>query len=364
MKTKILFISPNLSSGGAERQIVTVALLLKDRGYKVEFLCYAEGNFYEHILQAKSIKVNWILLPNYLRRMLVVRRFIRKGGYDTVISFLEIPCFLNNFAAIGGKKWKVITGERNSKESTFTSVKNKIFCKFQKYSDCIVCNSENARQMWLRHYSKYASKLKVIYNTVTLQPISTEYVPKRDGRLHIVVAASYQYLKNPIGVVRALFLMSEEERKTLRIDWYGKTQVAKGDTRAYDEAVSLIKEYGLEQEIALHEATKEIHNRMNEADVVGLFSSVEGLPNAICEAMSLGKPIIMSKVSDYRVLVDEANGYLCDWDSVESIKVALLHAASLSAEELKQKGEQSQRKAKKLFSAEDVIDKWEKIATK
>lgn len=355
---RILFLSPNLGSGGAERQMVTVASLLKDKGYDVEFLCYREGSFYEHILKDKGIKVHWIIQSNYLKRMLTVRCFIRKGGYNAIVSFLQTPCFLNNFAAVGGKKWKVITGERNSKEYFFKSKRGKVFAWFQRYSDAIVCNSENARNMWVKYYPQYENKLKVIYNTVTLQPVSTEYVPKRDGRLHIVVAASYQYLKNPIGVVNALILLSDNERSMIRIDWYGKKEVLSGDTRAYDEAIELIKQHGLGDVIELHEDTKEIHDRMHEADMIGLFSSVEGLPNAICEGMTLGKPVIMSKVSDYNVLIDESNGFLCDWDSAESIKNVLIEASSLSVDDLGQMGECSRLKAERLFENASVIDKW------
>lgn len=355
---RILFLSPNLGSGGAERQMATVASLLKDKGYDVELLCYAEGDFYEHILKAKGIRVHWIILPNYFKRMMRVRIFIRKGGYDVVVSFLETPCFLNNFAAVGGRKWKIITGERNSKEKHLKSKRGKVFAWFQRYSDVIVCNSENARKMWLKYYPQYEHKLKVIYNTVTLQPVSTEYIPKRDGRLHIVVAASYQYLKNPIGVVNALVLMSDEEKRKVRIDWYGKKEVLSGDTRAYDEAIELIEQHGLGDVIALHADTKDIHDRMHEADMVGLFSSVEGLPNAICEGMSLGKPVIMSKVSDYDVLIDESNGFLCDWDSAESIRDVFIKASSLTVDELRKMGECSKNKAQGLFSNENVIGKW------
>lgn len=355
---RILFLSPNLDSGGAERQIVTVASLFNDKGYDVEFLCYIEGNFYEHILKAKGIKVHWINQFNYFKRMFTVRRFIRKGGYNAIVSFLQTPCFLNNFAAVGGKKWKVITGERNSKEYFFKTKKGKIFAWFQRYSDVIVCNSENARKMWLKYYPQYEHKLKVIYNTVTLQPVSTKYIPKRDGRLHIVVAASYQYLKNPIGVVKALALMSDEEKEKIRIDWYGRKEAVRGDTRAYDEAIELIKQHGLGDVIALHEDTKDIHNRMHEADMVGLFSRVEGLPNAICEGMSLGKPVIMSKVSDYNVLIDESNGFLCDWDSAESIRDVFIKASSLTIDKLVQMGECSRHKAERLFENASVIDKW------
>lgn len=361
---RILFLSPNLGSGGAERQIVTVASLFKDKGHDVEFLCYSEGNFYEHILKDKGITVHWIILPDYFKRMLTVRRFIRKGGYNAIVSFLQTPNFLNNFAAVGGKKWKVIIGERSAKEDFFKSKRGKVFAWFQRYSDAIVCNSENARNMWVKYYPQYENKLKVIYNTVTLQPVSTKYIPKRNGRLHMVVAASYQYLKNPIGVVNALVLMNDEEREKIRIDWYGRKEVVRGDTRAYDEAIELIKQYGLGDVIALHGDTKEIHDRMQEADMIALFSSREGLPNAICEGMTLGKPIIMSKVSDYDVLIDESNGFLCDWDSAESIRDVFIKASSLTIDKLVQMGECSEQKAKMLFSNEAIIDKWIELIEK
>lgn len=366
---RILFLSPNLGSGGAERQIVTVASLFKGKGYDVEFLCYADGDFYAHILNDKGIKISWLdVQVKSFVGIVKIFNFICKGCFDVVVSFLDLPNFFNVIMSLSlkGKRWKIITGERSSAIAEFFNGynKNRIYTWVQHYSDFIVCNSENARQNWLKYYPQCENRIKVIYNTVNLQPVSTEYIPKRDSRLHIVVAASYQYLKNPIGVVKALALMSDEEREKIRIDWYGRKEVVRGDTIAYDEAIELIKQHGLGDVIALHGDTKEIHDRMQEADMIALFSSREGLPNAICEGMTLGKPVIMSKVSDYDVLIDESNGFLCDWDSAESIKNVLIEASSLSVDELRQMGECSERKAKMMFSNETIIDKWIELIKK
>lgn len=360
---RVLFISPNLGrgGGGAERQIVTVACLLKEAGCEVEFLCYAEGDFYARILEERRVPIHWRVLSNPLRRMLVVRRFIHRGRYDAVVSFLETPNFLNNFAAVGGKRWKVITGERSAQKRTFFSKKGRVFCWFQRYADYIVCNSENARQMWERYQLKYVSKLKVIYNSVTLRPVTSEYVPRRDGKLHVVVAASYQYLKNTIGLIKALALLSEEERGKIRVDWYGKREIAAVGTKVYDECLVEIDKCGLQNVISLHEDTMAIHNRMNEADVVALFSKYEGLPNAICEGMTLGKPIIMTRVSDYNVLVDETNGVLCDWDKPETIKEAFVEMMNLREEKLLTMGECSRRKAEELFRRDKILQVWERL---
>lgn len=357
---RILFLTPNLGSGGggAERQIVTVACALKKRGLDCEFLCYCEGDFYAPILEKKGISIQWLLQPQYVKRTCSVRQFIRKGHYDAVISFLQTPGFLNCFSAVGGKKWKVITGERSSVQGFFSTRKGRLYCKFQRFSDAIVCNSDNARQMWVRHNPHYSNKLKVIYNAVSLQPITSVYVPRRDGRLHVVVAASYQYLKNPIGLIKALSLLPKNERSCLSVDWYGKFEVEGGDAKAYCESLQLIETYGLQDVITLHGPCSDIQNKMNEADVVGLFSMLEGLPNAVCEAMTIGKPIIMTKVSDYKTLVDVSNGFLCEWDDPLSIANAIKSALSVDNDDLLRMGASSRLKAMKLFSEENVAEQW------
>lgn len=355
---KILFLTSNLSSGGAERQMVTLARILKKQGLHIEFLCYSGEDFYSSILKEDAITVHWKIFKNYFLRLISVRRFIRKGEYDCVISFLEVANFLNNFSAIGGKAWRVITGERSSKKRTFHSKRGKVFGWFQRYCDAIVCNSHNAKDMWERNFPQYKDKLSVIYNPVILQEVTSDYIPKKNGKLHIVVAASYQYLKNPIGLIKALALVNEEKREKIEVNWYGRIEVTKGDSRAYEESVSLIKEYKLETVIHLNESTKEIANKMNEADVVALFSELEGLPNAICEGMMMGKPIIMTRVSDYDRLVDETNGFLCDWDNIDTIKEAVISAINLSKETILSMGENSKKKAQTLFSNEEILSLW------
>lgn len=362
MMKRILFLAADLCSGGAERQMVTVACLLKSKGYDVMFYCYDKADFYADTLNNADIPIVWDLEPsNYLKRLFKVRKFIRKGRFDSVISFLPTCNFLNDVAAIGKKRWKVITGERSSRESTFTSKRGKFFGWLQRYSDSIVCNSQNAHNMWKEYYPNYTEKLKVIYNNVQIGTILSGYEPKIDGKLHIIVAATYQYLKNPLGLVEALSLMSNEEKKQLVIDWYGRKEMSRGNSRAFDETAKAIEKNGFQEVFRLHSDTKEISDKMNQADAVMLLSEFEGLPNVICEGMTIGKPIIMTKVSDYQILVDESNGFLCDWNKPESIKEAILKMAALSKDQLQTMGQHSKEKASILFSKDAISQNWEAI---
>ena len=355
---KLLLLISNLGSGGAERQLVTLAVLFKEKGIDVEFVVYHKDDFFKHILDNNGIKVNKLNPKNNIDRIVTVRRFIRQSNCNGVISFLEINNFLGCVSAFGGKKWKLITNELSSKESTFLSRQGKIFGWFQRYSDTIICNSYNAKAMWANYYPEYKNKLSVIYNPINMPEITSEYVPKRNGKLHLVIAASYQYLKNPIGLIHALALLNEEEKNKIEVNWYGRIEITGGNRKPYDKASNLIKQHKLKHIIYLNEATKDIANKMHEADVVALFSELEGLPNAICEGMMLGKPIIMSRVSDYEKLVDDSNGFLCDWNNPKSIKGALMSAVKLSENELDKMGNSSRLKAHKYFSKETIINQW------
>lgn len=361
MKKIILFID-NLGSGGAQRQITNVAVLLKNAGYDVSLLVYQDIPFYKPIFDKAEIPVVLKESKGTLSRMFGIRRYLKKSGADVVISFLAVPCFVACFSKMGHKKWKLITTERSAKLTTFTSKKFRFFNKFERFADAKVGNSHNAINMWKKYYPQYNDKYSVIYNhiLVTDEFCTDGHEYLLDGKVKLAVAASYQGLKNPIRVIEAVSLLSSEQKAKLEINWYGRAEVTTGDTTVYDKAISLIKEYGVGDSIHLNNETNDIYRIMQNSDAVGLFSTVEGLPNTICEAMTIGRPIVMSKVSDYDVLVTD-NGYLCDPESVESIKDALVRLIETPKEELRRMGDSSREKAKELFSAEAITRQWIEI---
>jgi glycosyltransferase involved in cell wall biosynthesis len=215
--------------------------------------------------------------------------------------------------------------------------------------------------MWEKYMIEYSEKLYVIYNFVILPTITSKYIPKKNGKLNITIAANYKYNKNPIGLINAVSMMTKEERSKIVINWYGTTDIGEETISVYNESVTLIKTQKLEDIIHLNNSSKDIANIMNEADVVALFSKLEGLPNAICEGMMLGKPIIMTRVSDYKALVDNSNGFLCEWDNNYSIKDALIKASIIKKDDLLIMGYNSKLKANYLFSQETIMNDWAHI---
>ena len=178
------------------------------------------------------------------------------------------------------------------------------------------------------------------------------------------MAASYQGLKNPINVIEAVNKLSEAQQKRLIIDWYGRKEVTTGNVEIAEQAERLVEQYGLDACVHLNEATHEIYKEMRNADAVGLFSLYEGLPNAICEGMMMGKPILMTRMSDYARLVTKDNGFLCDAEDVQSIKGALVSFLQASDETLESMGRSSRERAMELFAADRIVEQWEALFEK
>ena len=351
----------NLNSGGAERQTVAIAKALKEQGCDVTVACYTHGDFYLSNLESSGIRVEWIIEKQYLSRVLRFRKFIRNGEFDAVISLLVTPNIINLLAAVGGKRWKVILGERSAKREFFDSLKAKFIKNMLRYADALVCNSENATTIWKNFAPNNAHKVKCVYNLLPQYAPSSKYIPLREDRVNVVVAASYQPLKNMKRLILALAKLNDEERRRIHVDWYGQINVATYGTMPYDESNALIRENNLESVISLNPPTTQIYELMNAADVVALVSEVEGLPNVICEALMLGKPILMTNVSDYTTLVGNDNGYVCHYDDVDSIINALRKFIALSEDHLLALGRNSHEIYNNKFAPAVIINEWKRL---
>lgn len=356
---KIACLIDSLGSGGAQRQLVNQAKLLKESGHDIDFIVYREPDFFAELLHSFGIYETKICSKNDFDLMWKVRRYFRATRPDVVISFLETPNFLACISSIGAHPWKLITNELSAKEASFVSKKAKFMKRFEAQSDAIVCNSNLACGMWKRYFPQYASKMHVIYNPLVVDGSTVDKCEcSRRKKKRMVVAASFQYLKNPVELARAVCLLTQDERAFLQIDWYGRIEVVAGDTRAFDDAMAIIQEAGISDCLKLHDAETNIYPIIAAADVIGLFSTVEGLPNAICEGMHFGKPIMMTPVSDFEILAGQGNGIVCEGFDAQAIVAALRRYLALSDDEIERMGEKSRKLADELFSPDVICKQW------
>jgi|SRR5690554_493710 len=358
---KILCVIDSLVSGGAQRQMVQLAIGFKDRGYEVRFLTYHKLNFFKPELDYWSIHLHTIVEPNYIKRLFKMRKAIRKENPDVVLAFLQSPSFIATFAGFPYRRWRLVVGERSADPKAPYSFISRFFKFFHFFPDYIVGNSNKSLEI-LRKTNPLLnkSKQKVIYNIVSISEQLSHVENNKNKYLEVVVAARYVKLKNLDGLIEAISLLPDIYKNRIRVNWYGMISI---DNVNYIQSVQdKINKYELSEKIILNDTTSDIFKKYLQADFVAMLSYHESFPNSICEAMLLKKPVIVSRVSDIGSLIKEdLNGFVCEPDDPNSIKHALIKAIDSTSFKNKKMGENNYNLAVKMFSKDKIIDSYLKL---
>lgn len=311
---KILLLIDSLGAGGAQRQLIGLAVMLKQRGYDVIVATYHDNRFYvDTILDAGVPYIYLKEAHNACKRIWAVAKYIRKIKPNYVISYLETPSIVASIAHIFNHKFKLIVSERNTTQKIGRN--EKIRFRLFRSADYVVPNAYAQENFIVNNFPKLKEKTITIANFVDTDffyPIEH----KRCETPEIVIAASIWPPKNTLDFIDAVKRLKDLGLR-FHISWYGKTA---SNVDYFDECMNKIKHLGVSDYIDLLEKTKQIKDRYQEADFFILPSFYEGTPNVICEAMACGLPVACSNVCDNPMYVKNGvNGVLFDPHSAESM---------------------------------------------
>jgi len=358
---KILCVIDSLCFGGAQRQLVELAIAFKEKGHTVSFLTYHHIPFFNPFVEGQEIPIVCITEPSYIKRLIKMRHYIRRGNYQAVLSFLEGANFISEFAGFPYRKWNLVVGERSANPRILKSNKLIFYRWFHFFSTYVVANSHSNMDL-VRSANPLLPKWKcrIIYNTVDFRrfiPLD-DFVYRRNNKLSLVIAARVQYEKNFTGLLEALSLLDKDELKKIKINWYGEYDLQPNANALLKESLKQLENCGFEDIITFHKATHNISTIIQESDAVGLFSYYEGFPNVICEAMACGKPVICTKVSDVSNFLSHEPHLLCDPKNPHSIKESLRYLIHLKDDQLYEIGKKNREIALEKFEKEAIVCKY------
>jgi len=355
---KLVCMIDNLGSGGAQRQLTSLAVLLKQGGHSVSFVTYHPDDFFLPVLQNAGIAVTCLKNLRRFQRPLALRRTLRSCSPDAVLAFLEGPSLYCELAGLPSRQWGLVVSERLqvSAQRLFPDLKRWA----HSLADYITTNSHANRCELVRLLPSLAGRVATIYNCLDLDFFSPGRPEPRNSGIRFLTAASYQPRKNPLGLIQAFSLVRQRAPDfQFRLDWYGGFPTAAGglpDRRHFEQARQAIRQHGLERHFYLHETTAKLREAYRTADVVVLPSFAEGLPNVLCEGMACGLPVLSSKIGDAEILVSEGrNGYLFDPRSPDDIARAILRLGMLSPSDRAQMGDCSRKFAQTLFAPSTAV---------
>lgn len=362
MKT-LLFID-SLTSGGAQRQMVGLAKLLKSNRYQVTIATYFNVPFYADFLKQNDIGYECIQNSgNKLLRIFLIVKFFRRYRPELVISYLDTPNILAILVRFFGCRYKLIVSERNTTQELTFREKIKFF--LFRFADYIVPNSYSQTNFITTHYPQLAPKIETITNFVDTDFFKPAEIDHTGEPLKILIVGRIAPQKNVHKFIRTISAVIESGVK-IQVDWYGNGFMNDGMSNElssyYIECLGLIKIHHLENQFIFHQPVKDVRSVYQTCDVFCLPSLYEGFPNVICEAMACAKPILASNICDNPNLVSEGfNGFLFDPDSIEEMKNAILKYNRLSPETKAQMAENSRNLALSNFSAAGFVSKYLKL---
>lgn len=357
---KIILVIDSLNSGGAQRQIVGLARLLKEENYNIKLVYYYEIPFFASYLDKHN--VNHEVIPkatNKYNRIYHCWRYFKQESPDLVISYLDIPNMIMSILNKLGLKYKLIVSERNTTQ--INSFKEKIKFRLYRNADLIIPNSVTQEKFIKSNYSALNNKVITITNFVDLDLFQPSPIIKikSNEKVNIVVVGRVSKQKNVINFIKSIKQVIECGY-LIDVKWFGRP-----DKLYFKNAVDELENLNLGAYFKFYPPSNNIKEEYQKCDMFCLPSVYEGFPNVVCEAMACGKPILASNVCDNPYIIENnINGFLFDPNNIESIRNSIIKFINLTQVQRQSMGSKSREIAERKLSESifrqkyiDVINK-------
>jgi glycosyltransferase involved in cell wall biosynthesis len=362
---KILCVIDHFGSGGAQRQMVNLAMGLRERGHEVEFFVYFPGeDFFRLQVDQAGIAVHCVAKGQgfSLRVLLGLARIVRRGKYDGIISFLSSPNVYAELARLVAGRTVLVVSERSSHRGDTGKIGPWLRRNLHRLADFVVANSYSHAD-WLRRYPWLKGKVITVYNGYHIQPEGEEFHEQTPGAAELLVVGRVGPEKNAHRVIEALALFHRRHGFVPRISWAGKQDVSERG-RDYLRQLDILLEANPEVKanwVWLGERN-DIPNLLQQHYGLVHPSVYEGLPNVVCEALVAGRPVIVSDNCDNAVLVEEgARGFLCDPSDTSSVCAALEKLLSIERHEWRQLCMNARQYAEENLGTERMVSAYVKL---
>lgn len=357
---RLLCVIDSLGSGGAQRQMVSLARGLVARQHDVEVFVYHPEDCFRAALDEARIKVHYKRKKSRfsLGPLLALRKLVRAGGFDAVLAFLETPCVYAEWACFGLSDVRLVVGERSSISGRRVGISRWLKSLSHKLADAVVTNS-HAHRRWMEEKHRWLrTRVSTVWNGVDLATFHPSPAKRKEtGPTRLVAVGRVRAEKDLVSLAVALG-QCVAKGFDVELDWIGRV-----DDKAYhEEVLRAIDGAGVTTRWRWLGERNDVPDMLRRYDALVLPSLFEGLPNAVCEALASGIPVLVSDVSDNRLLAGDGDrGLVFPPKDPEALASAIAEFSRLSAEQRKQMSQRAREFAEENLSLDACTSAYEAI---
>jgi len=285
-----------LGSGGAERVTVNLAKGFRNHGLQVDLVLTRSGPRQYEI--PNGVRLINIGAPRIYAALPGIIRYLRQAQPDIVLSAgaaVNVTVLLawrlaRSRARVFVAEHSIRTEATRSSRDWRIKILPAFIRKTYPWADGVVAVSKGAADDLVKIAAIPKHKIHVIYNPVVSeelfvkaeQPLNHSWFHQGEPPI-ILAAGRLTPLKDFATLIRAFALVRRERPARLVILGEGKDRV---------QLEALVRELGLEEDVALPGFVDNPYQYMKRAAVFVLSSRSEALPTVLIEAMACGCPVV------------------------------------------------------------------------
>ncbi len=351
-KISVIFILPDLETGGAERIITTIANHLSRDKFEPKILLLRKQGGYLNFLK-EDIEIIDVDTERIRHSLKPILREIYRRKPDIVFSgFGEVNAYLSLFIKLFPRT-KFIARETNVVSHHITRKEIKFFYSFYNNYQKIIAQSDDMKTDLIDNFNVKEKKIIKINN-----PVDFDFIEKKLALSTKPECFKYNY-KNAVAIgnlserkgfdnLLKVFSRLKNENILLHILGDGKDR----------EILHQMKDFLDLKKVIFHGRQENPYQFLKYADLFILSSRYEGFPNVLLEAGACGTYSLVNNCPGgiNEIIQNRVNGEISDIENHDEFSQKIIRVLHETYD-----SNSIKNSIKSRFSKEIILDKYEKV---
>ena len=364
---RILMLVTNLTYGGAETQVVRLAIEWKQRGWDVRVACLIGPDAYVSQLEKHGIGIDPLGMkrgvPDF-NAVLRLRTLVRKFQPDVVHCHMFHANLLGRVTRLFCRIPILVSTVHNLRETSErggpTGYKEFLYRLTDGLGSTTTIICRAAYERYVRVGAVPAKRLHVLPNGVDTKAFSPSGARRSEARKSLGVDSEFVWLavgrlvkqKDYPNLFRAIASIEHEDVQKF-------TVLIAGNGPLELELRAEVDQLGIADKVRFCGAREDIIDLYSAADAFVMSSEFEGLSVALLEASSMALPAVVTDAGGNAEIVrDGVTGYVVPVSSANELGAAMLKMMGTSKDEFERMSVSARAVCYEQYRTEAIMEQW------